>query len=423
MRGTNSAPWLVRRGILPEPGPKRILACVTLINRLGSGLFMTSGALFFTRSVGMSVSRVGLGLGIGAFAGLLASIPVGHIADRRGPRESYMATLAVEGIAMSSLVFVHKFPVFVAAICLVELAAAASEATRGPLVRGLAGGDAAAFRAYLRAVVNFAVMLSAAMAAIAIQLNTRTDYLALIIGNSASFFAASAVVFFLPHVHPLPIPPDNRRWVALRDRSYIVVSALNALLSIQYGVLLFALPLWIVDRTHAPRLMVGACVIINTAIVVSFQARASRRVRDPGSAANAMRRAGFMFLASMALIAAAGGSPWWIAALLVALGAAVHSLGEIWQGSAGYELSYSLALPHAQGQYSGVFSMGTGLSNAVAPLVLGALCIVWGAPGWIVMGLVFVLTGIAFPRVGAWAERNAGLAARLVDANADAHAQ
>lgn len=371
----------------------------------------------------MSVGRVGLGLGIGAFAGLMASIPVGHIADRRGPRESYMATLAAEGIAMFSLVFVRGFPLFVVTICLVELAAAASEATRGPLVRGLVGDNAAAFRAYLRAVVNFAVMLGAAMAAVAIQLDTRAGYLALIIGNSASFFAASAAVYFLPHVRPIPVPAGNRRWIALRDRSYLAVSTLNALLSIQYGVLLFALPLWIVDRTHAPRLMVGACVIINTAMVVSLQVRASRDIRDPGSAASAMRRAGFAFLAGMALIAAADGSPWWGAAILIALGAAIHSLGEIWQGSAGYELSYALALPHAQGQYSGVFSMGIGLSNAIAPLVLGALCIVWGAPGWILMGLVFVLTGTAFPRVIAWAERNAGQAPRLASADTDARAR
>jgi hypothetical protein len=47
---------------------------------------------------------------------------------------------------------------------------------------------------------------------------------------------------------------------------------------IQGQVLVFALPLWIVGHTHAPRWLVGASVLVNTGMVVALQVRASRGI-------------------------------------------------------------------------------------------------------------------------------------------------
>ena len=65
--------------LLPEPGPQRTLALAAFINTAGTGLFVTSSALFFTRSVGLPVSQVELGLTIAALAGLTVGIPAGRI--------------------------------------------------------------------------------------------------------------------------------------------------------------------------------------------------------------------------------------------------------------------------------------------------------------------------------------------------------
>ncbi|WP_035803892.1 hypothetical protein [Kitasatospora mediocidica] len=58
---------------------------------------------------------------------------------------------------------------------------------------------------------------------------------------------------------------------------------------------------------------------------------------------------------------------------------------------------------HAQGQYSGLFGIGLGLCCTLAPGLLGLLCLGWGAPGWLVMGGVFVVAGLAMPVVTRWA--------------------
>ncbi len=47
-----------------------------------------------------------------------------------------------------------------------------------------------------------------------------------------------------------------------------------------------------------------------------------------------------------------------------------------------------------------------GLCYTVALGLLGLLCLSWGAPGWPVMGGVFVAAGLAVPFVVRWAGRS-----------------
>lgn len=244
--------WLAHRGLIPASRPQRVLALATFVNMVGSGVFMVSAALFFTRSVGLSVAQVGLGMGIAAVVGLFAGVPVGHVADRRGPREVYLLMLGVQGIAMAALVFVHSFWPLVAVLCVGGLARAAGAAARGPLVRAIGGRQLTRYRAYLRSVANLAGSAAAVAAGFAIQLDTRSAYLTLVLGNAVSFVACAAIVAALPAPPPVPAPAVGSRWAVLKDRGYVAVTALDSVMSIHHQVLLFALPLWIVGYTEAP---------------------------------------------------------------------------------------------------------------------------------------------------------------------------
>jgi hypothetical protein len=107
----------------------------------------------------------------------------------------------------------------------------------------------------------------------------------------------------------------------------------------------------------------------------------------------------------MGLIGLTAGLPGRVAGVLVLAGVAVHTLGEILQAAGSFELRYGLAPAHAQGEYAGVTKLGNGLADAAGPSVLGFLCLGWGAPGWLVVGGVFAVIGLAVPRVVRWAER------------------
>ncbi|MCZ7440397.1 MFS transporter [Micromonospora sp. WMMC241] len=397
---------LVRRGLVPRTRSQRVLALATFVNMIGSGVFMVTAALFFTRVVGLPLAQVGLGMGVAAGAGLLAGVPVGHLADRRGPREVYLWMLVAQGAAMGALLVVRDFWLVLVVLCASELARSAGGAARGPLVRGIGGADLARYRAYLRSVANLAGSCAAIATGFAVQFDSRPAYLALVLANALSFVASAVVVAALPKMPPLPAPPRAGRWAVTRDRGYLAVTVLDGVMSIHHQVLLFALPLWIVGYTDAPRWLVGATALVNTALVVLLQVPASRGVDSSAAAGRAVRRAGVAFLAGMAVVAAAAGLPTWLAVAGIGVGICVHTVGELWHTAGSMELRFSLAPEHAQGQYMGMFGFGAGLANVVAPTVLALCCLTWGVPGWLLLGGVFLAVGLVTPHVVRWAERN-----------------
>ena len=51
------------------------------------------------------------------------------------------------------------------------------------------------------------------------------------------------------------------RWVALADAPYLAVTAVNAVISINYGIFTVVLPLWITTHTDVPRWTVGVMML------------------------------------------------------------------------------------------------------------------------------------------------------------------
>ncbi|RLU80834.1 MFS transporter [Streptomyces griseocarneus] len=397
--------WLVARGLIPETAPKRAFAVATFISLIGKGLFMAGAALFFTRSVGLPVAQVGFALGAAALIGLGAGIPVGHLADRYGPREVFRLTLVVQAVSVAGLLLVRSFPSLVACLCVTELAVSAGTAARGPLNRALGAPNPTRYRSYLRALNNIAAGCGALAAGVVIQLDTRAAYMGLMLGIAVLFLVSAAACSRVPSVPPVEVPAGGSSWPVLKDKPYVVLTVLDGIMAIQNQVLVFALPLWITERVDAPRWFVGASVAVNAALVVCLQVRVSRGIVDNMSAGRTMRRAGAVLLLATALLAVAGGAPGWVAMVVVVLGVVSLTVGELFYAAASFELSYGLAPEHAQGQYSGLFAIGQGLSNAIGPPVLGLLCLGWGEPGWLVVGVLFLVAGQFVPLVVKWSDR------------------
>lgn len=402
--------------LMPERGPQRVLALAVLINTVGTGLYSTSSALYFTRSVGLPVPLVGIGLTIAAFVGILAGIPVGHLADRWDPRWIWIVTLIAETITMAAFAVVRSFTLFVVIACLGQLAASGGSSARTPVIRRIGGADPARFRAYLRSVTNLGIGLGALAAAAAIQVGTRTAYVSLILGNAASFSCCAITVLMLPKLRPLLMPSGASRWMALRDAPYMAVTVVNGVLSLLYPVLTFALPLWIADDTRAPRFLVAASVLINTIVVTLLQVRASRRVTTPQAAGKAMLTSSLLLLASFLIIAELPRFPALYASLILVGAVAIYTLGELRQAAASFELSFGLAPAHAQGVYGGVFGMGQQLAVAAGPSILAALCLGLKAVGWLLLGIMMTSAGVLTPAIVRWAQRTRS--AFFVDASA-----
>ncbi|MEV7343908.1 MFS transporter [Streptomyces sp. NPDC093544] len=392
--------------LLPDAGPQRVIAASNFVYTIGSGLYLTAGVLYFTQAVHLPAAQVGLGLGIAGFVSLALGIGAGHLADSHGARGVYAATLVVRAAATACFVLADSFWPFVLAVCAATGAQAAGVAARSPLIRHYGGDRPQQFRSYLRAVTNVGISLGALLAGWAVQVGTHTAYQLLVIGIAISTAASAVVLVFLPPVAPTPATADGGpRWIALRDRPYLLLTALDGVMAIQFKVLTVALPLWLVMATSAPNWLISGTMLVNTVIVIAFQVRASHSIDSPKAGGSAYRRSGVAFLASCSLISLSAGIPAWAAVALLMSAVVVHAIGELWHSAAGFEVSFALAPEHATGQYLGVFGLGAGLAEALGPGLLISLCITWGRPGWYVVGALFALTGLAAPLAVRLAER------------------
>ncbi|MFC8508829.1 MFS transporter [Streptomyces sp. NPDC057411] len=385
--------------------PERVLVVASFVNRVGNGLFNAASALYFTLVVGLPAVQVGAALTIAGVIGLCAGIPGGHLADRRGARPIMMLALVVQAVSMAALVLVESWTALTILATLDQIAAAVGGAAWGALVVRVGGDRPARFRAKLRTFVNLGVVLGTVGAGLALAADTRGAYVTLILGNSASFALYALLLLLLPRYPVLPAPPQQRRWLAFRDRPFLTFTVLYGAMGLQYPVVSLLLPIWISEHTEAPRWTVAALFGVNSAFCVLMQTRIGSRIETPHDGGRAFRTAGMLFLVSCPMMALAAYAPVWAAAGLVLAAIFVHSLGEVWESSACFALGFGLAPDHAQGQYQGVLGLGFSAGQALAPAILTTVVLGLGVPGWLLLAVFFAALGAAGPSLARWGTR------------------
>lgn len=381
--------------LLPADPAQRSFALATLANTAGNGMFYAVSAIYFTQSVGLSPAQVGIGLTIAGLCGLVAGIPAGHLGDVRGPRNVLVGLALAEGAGVAAYTVVDGFVAFVLVASVVTTVDRSANAVRSGMIAAMgAPGDRVRLRAYLRAVTNVGITIGAPIGGLALVADTHTAYLTVILVNAATFVVAALLILRVPPVPPRPHTGDGPRLAVLRDRQFVLVAVVHALLALHFALLDVALPLWIVHRTDAPKWLVAVLLLMNTVTVVAFQVRAARGVETVAQGAVALRRAGIVLAVACVVFALSGSVSAPVAVALLLVATLVHVSGELLQSAGGWAVSFGLAPEDRQGEYQGLFSTGFAATSMLAPAVLTALCVTWGWPGWLVLGAVFVTAGV-----------------------------
>lgn len=391
-------------GFLPARGPARVLAVAQLANSLGDGAYLVCSALYFTRIVGLSATQIGLGLTLGWALGAVAGIPLGHLADRRGPRGTAVLLALATAVAVGSFLVVRTYVPFVLSVCLYASCQSGLSAARQALLAALVDkAKRTEVRAYLQSTVNAGLAIGAALGGLALQVDTREAYLAVFAFDAVGFLVAAVVLHGLPSVPPAPVVAGEPALAVLRDRPYALVALLNTVMLLYMPLLSLVAPLWIVQRTEAPRWTVAALLVLNTLGVVLFQVRVARRVDGLGAATRFVRHAGIAMLASCGVFALSAGGNAWTAALVLLVAAGLQLVGEMMLASGAWEIGFDLAPADKQGQYQGFFGSSVPVARMVGPLLLTALVIGWGTAGWLVLGGLFLVAGLAMGPAVRWA--------------------
>ncbi|WP_157246071.1 MFS transporter [Nonomuraea typhae] len=384
--------------IVPPPGPARILALAQLTNSIGDGAFYATSALFFTRVVGLSAAQVGVALTLAWAMGMLAGVPLGHVADRWGPRRTAVALAVVTAAALSAFLVVRAYPLFILVACLYTCCQAGLTSARQALLAGLVPAESrTTVRAHLQSTSNAGLAVGAGLGGLALSFDAPPAYLAVFAVDAIAFLLAAVVLRRLPEVPPAPVAAGKtRRLAVLRDRPYALITFLNAIMYLNMPLLSLGLPLWIVQHTDAPKPVAAALLVVNMLSVVVFQVRVARQVTDLPGAAKVTGRAGWIFLAACLVYAASGAhlGAWAAVAILVAA-AVIQVFGEMMQGAAAWELGFSLAPADKQGQYQGFFGMGPQIARMLGPVLMTTLLLEWGTAGWLTLGALFLAAGLA----------------------------
>lgn len=379
---------------------RRVLAAAALIDSLGDGLYLAGSALFFTRGLGLPVAQVGLGLSIAGIIGLLVGAEIGRLADRFGPREVFVSLMIVQTIAVAGYTLVTGVASLVAMAAVAAVCRQGAQAARGAMIGQVGGEGAATLRSYLHAVINVGIAGGAALAGLALAKDTHTAYVTLMLADAATFTVAALIALLLPTTRAAIRTAGKSKRLALSDRRFVALTALSGVLSLQFVISGYLLPLWVVLHTHAPRWLASPLLLLNTALIVALQVRVSARYKGLHRAAAAVRVAGVLL--ALACVAF-GGAHYSRSALLAAgvllLAMTIASAAEVYFLAAAFGISFGMAPPHAVGEYQGVWNLGFGTSVAVGPGLLTLVVLEGGPIGWLGLGAALLVAALVMGRL------------------------
>ncbi len=383
-------------------------AAAATVNSLGNGLFLTVSALYFVRIAGLHPIAYGAALAIAAAVGLLAGPLIGHLADRRGTQALYALLLALQGVGSAAYVLSDEAAFLVAVICLVAITERGASALRGAYTAALVPREnRVRFRAILRSLSNAAGGVGAGLGAMVLVVDEPWAYRLALVVNALSFFVAALLIILgrrVPNAPTVTGAPSASWSAALRDRPFVVVTILNAVLLLHICILTVAVPLWVGSQTDAPLWVVGMLIVINTAGVVLLQVPATKGISTIRTAARAATQAALLLALSCAILAFTGllSGVFTVAALVLAT--IVHLGGELLQSAAAWTFAFELAPESAHGQYQGVFNAGLDVGTLFAPIIFTAI-VSEGTPlGWLLVAALFVVVGGVIRPVARWAE-------------------
>lgn len=413
LRSVREAPGRARPARLPwnplrslPGGPVGWILAASLVLSTGNGAWFTGWAIFFIRSVGLSASQFGIGITAAGLVGLVAGSPIGYLADRVGTREVLVCIGVLQGLAVLSYALVHQFWPFVLVSCVLVTAERAAPAIRIAVISGVASEEERLQNiSTVRVVQHVGIVAGSLVGGVILYLDSRAAYLAMLLVYGGACITSAAMITRVPHVESLSDRKVRRRMLVLRDRPFLLITALSGLLALNWGMLGTGVPLWITAHTHAPRWIIGAITAVNAVAIILFQNRASRAGRTvPGAARLAVFCGAALALSCLLFAATYHGSGALVVVLLLAA-TAVHVVGELLYFASGWGLSVGLAPPSAQGEYQGMFGTGPAAALTIAPVLMATLLVDWGLLGWLALAVLFLVAGTPVGAAGRWAQR------------------
>jgi MFS family permease len=406
MDGMDRGRWRPSR-LLPPPGVPRTIAFQSALLAVGSGTFLTGSIVFFNRVLGLTPLQIGAGLSVAGLTAAAVSLPIGILADRLGGRRAWVVGAAMEAAAVATYPLARSFVEFVALMVATTLTDSLAYYGRTIYTAdAIPAQGRVRTMAFARSYLNVGFTVGTGVGAAALALDSTPALIGMVLVNAAVLLVDAAVVSRL-----LPAPATRHERVrrsplaVLRDRPYVAVAVLIAILLYHAVIFTDIIPLWAITHTDAPRAILGALFALNTLLAVALQVPATRGTDSLPAAARLMRRAALATVVACPVAALAGltRGVWTIAAL--ALAVVLLTTTELWLSAAQWFLQTDVPPPALRGAYVGMGRMISSIASTAAPVGLTLLAVQTGGWGWWVIAAVFLACAVAAGPVVGWVAR------------------
>ena len=394
---------LTRLGF-PRVGEHRRFVTAIVADTVGSGLFMPITLLYFLAMTDLSLVQIGSALSVSALLTMPGAFVIGSLVDRFGPRRMMLVGNLVQAVGMLAYLWADSLLVVALWTTLLNLGRQSFWGSFGNVVTAIsAPGERELWFGFLQAVRNLGYSVGGVLAGIALQIGTDLAYRSVVVVNVVTFVLAFFLLLDVPdhRVARADDAPLEGWGVVLRDRAYLrlVVGQLGFVAGMM--VLNFALPVYVAETIDLPGWVVGAIFTLNTALVGLGQGLVVRRMTGQVRA-RMMGLAQAVFVASYALFVVAGWLPVWLAVVVMLVGAAIYTFGELTGGPVLSATAAEAAPDHLRGRYLGLFQLSWAIGGAVAPVSFTWLLAHGETTLWWVLTLVAVLSAAylqTLPRV------------------------
>ncbi len=369
--------------------------------------------MYFTQVVGIRPELVGLGLSVAGAVSLLSAIPLGVAADRIGVQRAWVLGALAEAFGFLLYPFARGFWAFLALVAVIALATSLGTAGRGAYTISVFPKDVRVrMQAYMRSAFNVGFTAGAGLAAITLALPSRGALYGLVLAHAVGALANAVMVSRMPAVPRTAGATGRPRvFAVLRDRPAVALSALGSIFLMHSVIFAEVVPLWAVTQTDMPRPVLGLLFAVNTLMVVALQVPLSRLADSIRGAARLLRWGAYALVIACPVLALSGRTSGWVTVGLLVLGIVLVTVCEIWQSAAFWAINSEVPPPERRGEYMGLFRLGGGISQMLAPGALTALAIMTGGWGWWVIAALYVGASTLVQPILTWIERTPRLGA------------
>ena len=399
---------------MPTDPLVRRLALQSLLFATAQGAFNTGSAVFFTEVVGLSASRVGLGLTIAGVVAFLVAYPAGKLVDRFGPKRMWTAGTLAGAATFAFWPWMHGFEDFV-------LIGIAFEVVRNA---GGAGYDAyildvlpenrrIAAQAHLYSAQNAGYTLGAMIGGAALALNSLAVIRWVPMLSVAVGLANGVWIARLPRApHDVRAASRERRSEArattprpIRNRGWIMMSFFEGIVWTNQVLLTIVIPLWLVQRTDAPHWLLAWLFGTNTVLCILLPSFTSRGVHTVGDALRRVRYSAGFFVLACVITLFTHSTVGLLTVLMVWLGHVAVTGAELAVGSGSWAFRTQLMDPQRRGEYGGLSEVARTVGSFWAPAVFTFAVMHWGASGWLAVAGLIVLASAGLHPSARVAER------------------